>query len=114
MELNLVVISGTVATPPEIRTFTSGTCLIRYLVTVRTTEPRRRVDVIPVTLWDPTEQDLDNAQNAHGRLIWVAGAVQRRFWSGGDGRTSRIEIVAHAIELRDPAPIGIEEDRSSA
>jgi hypothetical protein len=27
--------------------------------------------------------------------------VQRRFWSGEDGRTSRIEVVAHDVKVRE-------------
>ena len=34
-------------------------------------------------------------------LVWVAGAVQRRFWSGDDGRRSRLEVVAEQVCLRD-------------
>ena len=48
MDLNLAVIAGTLAAPPEIRTFDSGSRLARYLVTIRSTEPRKRVDVVPV------------------------------------------------------------------
>jgi hypothetical protein len=36
--------------------------------------------------------------------VWVAGAVQRRFWSGDDGRRSRIEVVAEQVCLRDADP----------
>jgi len=39
MDLNLTVISGRLASPPEIRQFESGARMARYLVTVRTEEP---------------------------------------------------------------------------
>lgn len=100
MDLNLVVVSGRLAAPPEIRQFESGARLARYLVTVRSEEPTRRVDVLPVTLWDPGD-DLIDAQPAPGTRVWVAGSVQRRFWSGSDGRRSRIELVADQVCLRD-------------
>jgi single-stranded DNA-binding protein len=68
------------------------------LVTVRTESPTRRVDVIPVTLWDPPEELL-NGNLKPGRRVWVAGSVQRRFWSGDqdEGRRSRLEVVAEQI-----------------
>ena len=69
------------------------------LVTTRSDRPRR-VDVIPVTLWDPTDDQIAKL-NGRGQRVWVTAAVQRRFWAGPEGRTSRIEIVAHTIELRD-------------
>lgn len=99
MDLNLVVLGGRLAAPPEIRQFESGTRLGRYLVTVRSEEPNRRVDVIPVTLWDPPDTLVD-AEPGPGRRLWVAGAVQRRFWAGAEGRHSRLEVVAEHVCLR--------------
>jgi single-stranded DNA-binding protein len=97
MDLNLAVIAGTLSAPPEIRTFESGTKLARYLVTVRSTEPRRRVDVVPVVHWDPPDsgpaEELDR-----GDRVWIVATVQRRFWNGSDGRRSRLEIVAHHVQ----------------
>lgn len=100
MDLNLVVVSGRLAAPPEIRQFESGARLARYLVTVRSEEPTRRVDVLPVTLWDPVDELVD-AEPPPGTRVWVAGSVQRRFWSGSDGRRSRIELVADQVCLRE-------------
>ena len=99
MDLNLVVVSGRLAAPPEIRQFESGARLARYLVTVRSEEPARRVDVLPVTLWDPGDELLD-ADPAPGERVWVAGSVQRRFWSATEGRRSRLELVADQVCLR--------------
>jgi single-stranded DNA-binding protein len=101
MDLNLVVLAGRVAADPEIRRFDSGRILLRLLVTVRSTEPRSRIDVVPVVMWSP-ERDLVDAVTL-GESVWVAGSVQRRFWSADDGRRSRLEIVAHEILVRDDA-----------
>lgn len=98
VDLNLVVLAGRLAAPPEIRQFESGSRLIRYLITVRSDTPRR-VDVVPATLWDPPAELID-AEPAPGRRLWVAGAVQRRFWSGAEGRRSRLEVVADQVCLR--------------
>lgn len=100
MDLNLVVVAGRLAAPPEIRQFEeSGIRLARYLVTVRTEEPVRRVDVVPVTLWDPADELVD-ADPAPGTRVWVAGSVQRRFWSATEGRRSRLEVVADQVCLQ--------------
>lgn len=100
MDINLAILAGRLAAPGEHRTFASGAAYLRLLVTVRTTEPRRRVDVIPVTLWDPPD-DLVEGCAQPGRRIWVAASVQRRFWSEAEGRRSRLELTARHIELRD-------------
>ena len=103
MDLNLVVLCGRLASPGELRVFESGTRLLRLLITVRTEEPARRVDVVPVSLWDPDE-DLVEAVREPGVRVWAAGAVQRRFWEGPGGRRSRLEVVAHQVTVRQPEP----------
>lgn len=97
MDLNLVVMSGRLAAPPELRVFESGARLVRYLVTVCTDAPRRRVDVLPVTRWEPPDDVL---LPEVGQRVWVAGTVQRRFWSNPEGRRSRLEVVAEQITVR--------------
>lgn len=113
MELNLVVLSGRLAAEPELRTFDSGASLLRLLVTVRSTEPRRRVDVIPVTLWNPEGEVMDSALPV-GQRVWVAGSVQRRFWASDDGRRSRLEVIAHEVSVRDDLEVPEEENRKTA
>lgn len=100
MDLNIIVLAGHLAAKPEVRTFPSGSSTVRYLVTTRSEVPRRRVDVIPVTLWDPGERTHEPLPE-RGTPVWVAGAVQRRFWSSGDGTRSRIEVVAHDVQFRE-------------
>ena len=100
MDINLAVLAGRLAAPGEHRTFESGAEYLRVLVTVRSSEPRRRVDVVPVTLWDPGPAVIEECR-APGARLWVAGALQRRFWAAGEARKSRLELVAHHIEVQD-------------
>lgn len=102
MDLNLVVLAGRIAAPPDLRVLDSGARLLRYLVTVKADEPRRRIDVVPVTVWDPP-QELVDVDPSPGQGVWVAGTVQRRFWSGAKGRHSRIEVIADQVCLREPS-----------
>ncbi len=106
MDFNLVVLSGALATAPELREFDSGARLLRLLVTVRSDEPRKRVDVVPVTLWDPPAE-LIAEDLQRGRRVYVTGATQRRFWEAKEGRRNRIEIVAEHVTVR---PISAESD----
>lgn len=108
MDLNVVVIAGRLAAQPEVRTFESGAALMRLLVTVRSAEPRARLDVIPVVQWNPDPDDIPDGE-LRGRRVWVVGATQRRFWSADDGRHSRVEIVAHVVEFR-PQEERLEEE----
>lgn len=101
MSINIVVLGGRLAVEPELRVFESGSSYLRFLVTTRSTEPRRRVDVIPVVLWNPDEVTIASLSDSNGKGIWVVGSVQRRFWTAPDGKASRIEVVAHAVEVRN-------------
>lgn len=100
IDLNLTVLCGRIATEPEIRVFDSGTRLIRYLITVRSEAPRRRVDVVPVTLWDPTDEQVETP-GERGERIWICGSLQRRFWESPDGRRSRLEVVAEQVTIQE-------------
>jgi len=113
MDMNLTVLAGKLAAPPEMRQFESGSCLVRSLVTVRSSSPRRRVDVIPVTLWDPPS-DHEILKAAAGRPVWVVGTVQRRFWSAGEARQSRLEVVAHHVELVNASASAATTDHATA
>jgi len=113
MELNLVVLSGRLAAEPEFRMFDSGAILLRLLVTVRSAEPKRRVDVIPVTLWNP-DDELSQSGLTAGKRVWIAGSVQRRFWSSSDGRSSRLEVIANEVSIRDDIESAAEEEQRSA
>jgi single-stranded DNA-binding protein len=105
MDLNLVVLCGRLATDAEVRVFDSGTRLIRYLVTVRTDHPRSRVDVIPVTLWDPPDELVEDPGEKTSR-IWACGSVQKRFWESPDGRRSRLEVVAAQVNFDEADELG--------
>ena len=93
MDLNVTVLAGRLASTPEVREFNSGTTMTRLLVMVHTEQPRKRIDVVPVTCWDMDLPDL-----TVGDRVWVAGAVQRKFWSDQNtGRVNRIEVVANKV-----------------
>lgn len=101
-DMNLVVLVGRIAAPPTLKATTSGSRVVRYLVTSRVDEPRRRVDVIPVHYWmiDETEEAW---LPGRGDPIMVIGQVQRRFWEASDGeRRQRIEIIAEEVSPVDP------------
>ena len=107
MDFNIVVLAGRLATAPEVRVMDGGTTLVRYLVTVRSEEPRRRVDVVPVVLWAPDENAPTDLPAGTG--VWVTGSIQRRFWEGGGGRRSRIEVVAHHVERKEECQYQVDE-----
>ena len=99
MDLNLVVVAGRLAATPEVRVFENGNTVTRLLVTTRQEEPRRRIDVVPVVAWDNETRVPEGLER--GDRVWVAGAVQRRFWSDSGSRRSRVEIVAKHVQTHE-------------
>ncbi len=93
LDFNLVVLAGRIAVPPELEE-PGDASVRRLLLTVRSTHPTRRLDLIPVA----TAVDAIPEGCALGDHLWVVGSLQRRF-SATTGR-SRIEVVAGYIERR--------------
>jgi single-stranded DNA-binding protein len=100
-DTNLVILAGRVLTH-EVRSFDTGSQVVRYTVSVRVEEPRPRLDVIQVNLW-VREDDEEPYLPDRGERVLVVGAVQRRFWQAPDGRRSRMEVIAD-----DVTPMGEE------
>lgn len=103
MDLNLVVLAGRLAAPPDLRHLESGKTVVRYLVTVRSDKPSR-VDVLPVAMQSDGEPDALPLGDP-GTRIFVAGWVRRRFWDPPGAGRSRLEIVARHVELREDGEV---------
>lgn len=98
MDLNLAVLAGRLTATPDLRVLDSGARLLRLLVAVRSEEPQKRLDVVPVVWWEPDDETLANPPTP-GERLWITGSIQRRFWDAPDGRHSRIEIVAQHVTV---------------
>jgi single-stranded DNA-binding protein len=99
MDLNLVVLCGRLASDPEPRVFDDGSRLIRYLVVTKSETPTRRVDVIPIVHWDPSD-DLWEEPGERGERVWAVGSMQRRYSETPDIGRSRIEMIAEQVLLK--------------
>lgn len=102
MDLNLVVLCGRLAAPAEHRHFESGASHLRLLLAVRSDQPHRRVDLIPVILWNPPGHLTDGSLET-GARVWISGALHRRLWERKSGRRSGIEVVAMGVTLEEVA-----------
>lgn len=98
-DLNIVILCGRLAAPPEFQTFETGNRRVRLLITVRRDLPTRRIDVVPVVLWNPPVDLLEDPLEV-GDRVWITGSVERRFWDGPDGPRSRLQVVACAVTRR--------------
>ncbi|MGF1667483.1 MAG: single-stranded DNA-binding protein [Acidimicrobiia bacterium] len=106
-DLNLVVICGRVASAPDLRHDDSGTRQLRMLVTLRGDRPRRRIDVLPVTVWDPEDHLVDPGLPVGARVM-VAGMVQRSLPEGPEGQRSRLEVIGLHVAVHIPAGLDVD------
>jgi single-stranded DNA-binding protein len=95
-DLNLAVIAGRVASDPEVDMVEGGSRRLRMLVTVKAESPRRRIDVIPVTMWDPPDELVNPGLQA-STTVMVVGAVQRHVHKERWGTRSRLEVIAASV-----------------
>ncbi len=101
MDVNEVRLCGRIASAPEVRVFDSGTQRVRFLVASRVDEPRSRIDVIPVTMWNPNDDQIPGQLVVSDR-VWVTGSVQRRLHDGPQGRRSSLEVIGHEVTTSEP------------
>ena len=90
MAVNLVVVRGECAGPPEVRELDGGRRLASLSVRVRAEGVR--TSSVPVTVWNPPAWVEDLADGAE---VVVVGTVRRRFFrrAAGDAGT-RVDVEA--------------------
>lgn len=90
--MNVVVLRGTLSSPPTVRTLPSGDDLVALEVTTR--PPVGPAESVPVSLFGapPRVRAL-----VAGAEVVVTGRIRRRFFRVGATTTSRTEVVADAV-----------------
>lgn len=93
-DLNIVVLAGHLAAEPDLQRYPSGEARLRLRLSIVSEGPPRRVDVLPVTVWDPPPgaETMPLASE-----VTVGGVIRRRFRATPGGRASRLEILARQL-----------------
>ena len=90
--LNLVVLSGVLARPPQELELPSGSRLASFEVTVRRLDGP--AETVPATWVDPPSWVTGLETGAH---VLVSGRVRRRFFRAGGATQSRTEVVVERM-----------------
>lgn len=103
--MNLVVLQGRLTAPVTADT-RAGRRLGRLTLAVRAGASPRRIDAVPVRLWEPSD---DLLATPVGSTLLVVGSLHRRFWASSEGRQSRLDVVAERVEastsgMDEPGP----------
>lgn len=106
---NEVVLIGRVSGTPQQRELPSGDLLVSWRVVLErppTRRPRRpgsrqvTIDVVDCVAWAAGARRAARGLS-DGDVVWLQGALRRRFWRGGAGANSRTEVeVASLRRLR--------------
>jgi single-strand DNA-binding protein len=91
---NLVVLSGHLSRPPEVRELPSGEVVVAYDVTVR--RPGHPAESVPVA-WAGPSSGVSLLDAGPGDAVVVVGRVRRRFFRAGGTTQSRTEVVAESL-----------------
>ena len=95
--VNLVRLRGKVSTPPEERELPSGTSIVTLRLSVpRQTSPmtegsRQTADWVDCAAWGRKVRRTVLGWRA-GDVVEVEGALRRRFYRGGAGTATRLEV----------------------
>ena len=90
--MNIVVLEGSLSSPPVTRELPSGDRLVTYEVTVG--RPEGPAESVPVVWFDPPDTAT---RLVPGAEVVVTGRVRRRFFRTPGGTQSRTEVVADAV-----------------
>src|SRR5262249_12224567 len=89
--LNLVVVRGTVSSPPDVRVLPSAAVLVQLQVSTRLANETLS---LPVAGWSPAGwvESLEP-----GADVVVVGRVRRRFFQAAGAAASRVEVEAELV-----------------
>jgi len=92
--VNVVVVRGTLSSPPVWRDLPSGSSAVALEVTTEDSDGSK--SSVPITMVDPRRpQEIEVL--ATGDEVAVIGIVRRRFFRTGSGTASRTEVVAEDV-----------------
>ena len=90
--MNIVVLQGSLSSPPVARQLPSGDRLVAYEVTTRGDGPT--AESVPVVWLAAPERA---AEMAAGTEVFVTGRARRRFYRANGSTGSRTEVLATAV-----------------
>ena len=93
-DVNLALVSGSLASEPEARSLPSGSVAMSFSLTVR--KPGHKTTSVPIVWYDPPKRVN---QWKPGDVVVVSGQVVRRFFRGSGGLGSATEVVVVSAQL---------------
>lgn len=95
--MNIVALVGNVASEPELRHTSGGRAVCTFRLAV-SRPGADQADFFTVVAWE-RQAEVCAEYLATGRRIAVDGRLHHSTWEVDDGKRSKVEVVAHRVEL---------------
>jgi single-strand DNA-binding protein len=102
--MNIVAIVGNAATDPDLRHTSNGRAVSTFRIAV-SRQSADQADFFDVVCWE-RQAEVIKQYVTIGRRLSVEGRLRHTSWEDDKGRHSRVEIVAHRIQLLGPRAAG--------
>lgn len=95
--MNIVALVGNVASEPELRQTTGGRAVCTFRLAVSRVGAEQ-ADFFTIVAWE-RQAEVCGQYLGIGRRIAVDGRLHHTSWEADGARRSRVEVVAHRVEL---------------
>ena len=102
--MNLVALIGNLAADPEMRYTTSGRAVCTFRLAI-SRPGGEQADFFTVVAWE-RQAEICKEYLEKGRRVGIEGRLHYSTWEVEDGKRSKVEIVAHRVQLLGgPRPV---------
>jgi single-strand DNA-binding protein len=105
--MNIVALIGNLATDPELRHTSTGRAVCTFRIAVSRVGPDQ-ADFFTVVAWE-RQAEVCQEYLRIGRRVAVEGRVHQSSWEHEGERRSRVEIIAHRVQMLGRPPHATEE-----
>jgi single-strand DNA-binding protein len=95
--MNIVALVGNLATDPELRQTSGGRAVCSFRVAV-SRPGGTEADFFTVVAWERQAEVCAEFLGV-GRRVAIDGRLHHSTWSTEDGRRSKVEVIAHRVEM---------------
>lgn len=95
--MNIVAVIGNLASPPELRYTPAGRAVCSFRLAV-SRPGGEQADFFDVVAWE-RQAEVCSEYLAVGRRVAVEGRLHHVVWDHDSQRRSRVEVVAHRIQM---------------
>lgn len=102
--MNVVVLLGNLAANPELRHIANGRAVCSFRLAV-SRPGGEQADFFTVVAWE-RQAEICKEYLEKGRRVGIEGRLHYSTWEVEDGKRSKVEIVAHRVQLLGgPRPV---------